>query len=63
LLYNGLLDDRIRTKPKAFAQKTALTAFRHDDKFLMGVHSHILQDVVFRLDRAYGAFYASLSRC
>ncbi len=62
-LYNNLLDDRIRTKSKAFEQKRALTVFRHGDKFLMAVHSQVLQDVVFRLDKAYRAFYAGLSRC
>jgi putative transposase len=62
LLYNDLLEDRIRTKSGAFEQKRALTAFRHDDKFLMAVHSQVLQDVVFRLDKAYGAFHVGVSR-
>ncbi len=62
LLYNDLLDDRIRTKARAFEQKRALTAFRHGKKFLMAVHSQVLQDVTFRLDKAYAAFYAGLSR-
>ncbi len=62
LLYNDLLDDRIRTNAKAFEQKRALAAFRHGNKFLMAVHSQVLQDLVFRLDKAYGAFYAGLSR-
>jgi putative transposase len=63
LLYNDLLDDRIQTRTKAFEQKRALTAFRHGNKFLTAVHSQVLQDVVFRLDKAYGAFYTGLSRC
>jgi putative transposase len=62
LLYNDLLDDRIRTKSKVFEQKRALTAFRRADKFLMAVHSQVLQDVVFRLDKAFGAFFVGLSR-
>jgi putative transposase len=62
LLYNDLLDDRIQTKAKAFEQKRALTAIRRSSKFLMEVHSQILQDVVFRLDKAYEAFYSGLSR-
>ena len=61
LLYNDLLDDRIRTGAGAFEQKRALTACRKDDRFLMAVHSQVLQDVVFRLDKAYGAFHAGLS--
>ncbi len=62
LLYNDLLDDRIRNKSRALEQKRALTALRHGNKFLMAVHLQVLQDVVFRLDKAYGAFYAGLSR-
>nr|WP_276977918.1 transposase [Ferrimicrobium acidiphilum] len=62
LLYNGLLDDRIQTKAAAFEQKRALTAFRHGNKFLSVVHSQVLQDVVLRLDKAYGAFFAGLGR-
>lgn len=62
LLYNDLLDDRIQTKSKTFEQKRALTAVRHGNKFLTAVHSQVLQDVVFRLDKAYGAFYTGLSR-
>ncbi len=62
LLYNDLLNDRIENKTKAFEQKRALTVFRHGNKFLSAVHSQVLQDVVFRLDKAYGAFYAGLSR-
>jgi putative transposase len=62
LLYNDLLDDRIRNKTRAFEQKRALTASRHGNKFLMAVHSQVLQDVVFRLDKAYEAFLAGLSR-
>jgi putative transposase len=62
LLYNDLLDDRIRTKSKAFEQEKALASFRRGNKFLMAVHSQVLQDVVFRLDKAFGAFYVGLSR-
>ena len=62
LLYNDLLDDRIRTGARAFEQKRALTVHRRENKFLAAVHSQVLQDVVFRLDKAYGAFYAGLSR-
>lgn len=62
LLYNNLLDDRIENRTKCFAQKKILTAVRKDDKFLKAVHSQVLQDVAFRLDKAYGAFFARLSR-
>ena len=62
LLYNNLLYDRIENRTECFAQKKILTAVRKDDKFLKAVHSQVLQDVAFRLDKAYGAFFARLSR-
>jgi putative transposase len=60
-LYNDLLDNRIRTGAQVFEQKRALTSRRKEDKFLSAVHSQVLQDVVFRLDKAFGAFHAGLS--
>ncbi len=62
LLYNDLLNDRIKNKTKVFEQKRAVTALRHCNKFLKAVHSQVLQDVVFRLDKAFNAFYACLSK-
>lgn len=62
MLYNDLLDDRIRTGCRAFEQKRTLTAFRCGNKFLMAVHSQVFQDVVLRLDKAFVAFYAGLCR-
>lgn len=61
-LYNDLLDNRMRTGAKAFEQKRALTAFRQDNKFLSAVHSQVLQDVVFRLDKAYSSFFTGRGR-
>jgi len=62
LLYNDLLDDRIRRGTRCFAQKRIVTAVRNENKFLKAVHSQVVQDVVFRLDKAYEAFFAGLSR-
>ncbi len=62
LLYNDLLDDRNANHTKCFAQKKMLTAVRKEDKFLKAVHSQVLQDVTFRLDKAYSAFFAGLSQ-
>jgi putative transposase len=46
----------------AFEQKRMLTAYRRQNKFLKQVYSQVAQDVVFRLDKAYRAFFAGLSR-
>jgi putative transposase len=62
LLYNDLLDDRINIGTKCFAQKRAVTTLRNENKFLKAVHSQVVQDVVFRLDRSYARFFAGLSR-
>jgi putative transposase len=61
-LYNRLLDDRIENRTGAFAQKRALTERRRQDKYLKQAHSQVLQDVVFRLDKAFGSFFAGLSK-
>ncbi|MEM3186154.1 MAG: hypothetical protein QXQ39_05670, partial [Conexivisphaerales archaeon] len=34
----------------------------HCNEFLKVVYSQVLQDVVFRLDKAFNAFYACLSK-
>ena len=62
LLYNELLDDRIQIHTGVFEQKKALTKLRKQNKYLKQVYSQVLQDVAFRLDKAYGAFFAGLSR-
>jgi putative transposase len=61
-LYNDLLDDRIGNKTSAFEQKRLLTICRKENKHLGQVHSQVLQDVVFRLDKAFGSFFAGLSK-
>jgi putative transposase len=61
-LYNNLLAYRMETQTGVFEQKRLLTQSRRADKFLKAVQSHVLQDVAFRLDKAYGAFFAGISR-
>jgi putative transposase len=61
-LYNRMLADRMETHRGIFEQKRLLTDNRRQDKFLKAVQSHVLQDVAFRLDKAFGAFFAGLSR-
>jgi len=62
LLYNDLLDDRIKNRTQCLAQKRTVTVVRNENKFLKAVHSQVVQDVVFRLDWSYRRFFASLSR-
>jgi putative transposase len=61
-LYNYLLADRIGNRRGAFEQKRHLTVYRKENKYLTQVHSQVLQDVVFRLDKAYGAFFTGFRR-
>jgi putative transposase len=61
-LYNSLLDDKIRNHTGTFEQKRALTVYRKGNKYLGQVHSQVLQDVTFRLGKAFGAFFAGLRK-
>jgi putative transposase len=61
-LYNDLLDDRIENQTDVFEQKRRLTACRKENKYLSQVHSQVLQDVAFRLDKAFGSFFGGLSK-
>jgi putative transposase len=61
-LYNNLLNDRIENRTGAFEQKRLLTIRRRGNKYLGQVHSQVLQDVVFRLDKAFGSFFGTLAR-
>ena len=60
-LYNNLLNDRIRNHTGNFEQRRILTTRRRENKYLKQVHSQVLQDVSFRLERAFGAFFSGLS--
>jgi putative transposase len=62
LLYNDLLDDRIKNGTNCFAQKKVVSTVRNENKFLKAVHSQVVQDVVFRLDKSYARFSVGLSR-
>jgi len=62
LLYNKLLSER-KTFPKSiFSQKREMTAIRKSDKYLHRVHSQVLQDVAFRLDKAFVAWRKGMTK-
>jgi putative transposase len=61
-LYNNLLASRKETGAGFFVQRHQLAQARKNDKFLRIVQSHVLEDVVARLDKAYGKFYAGICR-
>jgi len=61
-LYNAMLADRIENGRGFYDQKKMLVELKRDDKHLKSIHSQVLQDVVLRLDKAYQAFFAGLSR-
>ncbi|HEV2225308.1 MAG TPA: transposase [Nitrososphaerales archaeon] len=60
-LFNDLLDDRMRDNVGCFEQNRALTRRRRQDKHLKQVHSQVLQDVTFRLDKAFRAFFKGIA--
>src|SRR5713226_1445410 len=61
-LYNSMLADRMENGTGFYEQKKMLVELKRDDKHLKSIHSQVLQDVVLRLDKAYQAFFAGLSR-
>jgi putative transposase len=61
-LYNCMLADRIENHSGFYEQKRKLAELKKNDKHLRSIHSQVLQDVVLRLDKAYQAFFAGLSR-
>ncbi len=61
-LYNAMLADRIENRTGFYEQKKVLVGLKRSDKHLKSIHSQVLQDVVLRLDKAYQAFFAGLSR-
>ena len=61
-LYNVLLSDRIESRSGFYEQSKKLVALKRDNKYLQAVHSQVLQDVNLRLDKAYQAFFARLSK-
>jgi putative transposase len=61
-LYNSMLADRIENRIGHRAQEAKLVTMKKDNKYLRSVHSQVLQDVVFRLDKAFIRFFSGLSR-
>jgi putative transposase len=57
-----MLADRIENWTGYYEQNKTLTQVRRGSKYLKSVHSQVLQDVSLRLDKAYQAFFAGLTR-
>ncbi len=62
ILFNDMLADRRENKTGFYEQKKAIVSMKLGNKFLKAVHSHVLQDVVLRLDKAYEAFFVGLAK-
>jgi putative transposase len=67
-LYNAALEQRItayqrrRIAVSRYEQETELKAIRAEFPAYAAIHSHILQDVLARLDRTYQAFFRRRQR-
>ena len=61
-LYNSLLADRKERGTGFYEQEKSLVALKSEEKFLRAANAQVLQDVVLRLDKAFQAFFAGLSR-
>jgi len=60
-LYNDFLSDRIKNGTDVWDLQKSLPKLKVANKFLRAVHSQVLQDVNFRLERAYQAFIAGIA--
>jgi putative transposase len=67
-LYNAALEQRItawqrrRISVSRYEQEAELTAIRAEFPDYAAIHSHILQDVLARLDKTYQAFFRRVQR-
>ena len=61
-LYNALLSDRNENGASLWELQGSLPKLKADNKFLRAIHSQVLQDVNFRLDRAFQAFFAGIEK-
>src|SRR5215472_8588424 len=67
-LYNAALEQRItawqrrRVSVSRYEQEAELKAIRTDFPAYAAIHSHVLQDVLARLDRTYQAFFRRIER-
>src|SRR5262249_17311569 len=66
VLYNTALEqrrtawERCHVSVSRYQQEAELTAFRAEMPEFAAIHSHVLQDVLARLDKAYQAFFRRL---
>jgi putative transposase len=67
-LYNAALEQRITAWQRChvsvsrFAQEAELKALRAEMPEYAAIHSHVLQDVLARLDKTYQAFFRRVQR-
>ncbi len=59
-LYNGALADRIQNRSGFFDQEKILVQKKRENKYLNPVHSQVLLDALFRVDKSYKAFFAGI---
>src|SRR5215469_9350837 len=66
-LYNVALEqrktawERCHISVKRFAQEVELAGIREEFPEYAAIHSHVLQDVLARLDKSYQAFFRRLA--
>jgi putative transposase len=63
LLYNQSLEERLKDKGlRYYEQKRNLTQKRQVTPALQNIHSQVLQDVIWRVDRAFQNYQRSQDR-
>src|SRR5712692_671510 len=62
LLYNWMLAERRENHVGFYEQKRVLVELKKREEYLRAVHSQVLQDVVFKLDKTYQAFFVGLAK-
>jgi putative transposase len=61
LLYNQSLEERLKDKGlKYYEQKRKLTQIRKNIPTLENIHSQLLQDVVWRVERAFQNYHRDI---
>jgi putative transposase len=61
-LYNYAVADRIQNHTSFYDQEKALVERKKQNKSLKAVHSQVLLDTLFRVDKSFKAFYTRLSK-
>ncbi len=61
-LYNYAVADRIKSHSKFYDQEKAMVQRKKENKHLKAVHSQVLLDALFRVDKSFKAYFTGLSR-